>query len=186
MGNTFDEATTHAGQRFSIIPYITPRLSPTGTPKIISTSVSPRDHSVVQSPQRSSASTSLRKPSYDGRTSLSSWYPSSQQSSGANSAPHGHSLPVWTPRIDGKEFLGRVRSHLSHEQFSAILAMSTSGHHLHGNIYILSRELMKYVVQQVVCPHLVQGDECSADLKFCQHVICVCVCVCATASGSEN
>ncbi|KAK8986562.1 hypothetical protein V6N11_010118 [Hibiscus sabdariffa] len=92
----------------------------------------PRDHSAVQTPQRSSASTSPRKPSYDGRTSLSSWYPSSQPSSGANSPPHGHSLP--------------------------------------GNIYILSRELMKYVA----CPHLVQGDECSVDLKFCRHVMCVC------------
>ncbi|KAK8647718.1 hypothetical protein V6N13_121445 [Hibiscus sabdariffa] len=82
----------------------------------------PRDHSAVQTPQRSSASTSPRKPSYDGRTSLSSWYPSSQPSSGANSPPHGHSLPVRTPRIDGKEFFRRVRSHLSYEQFSAFLA----------------------------------------------------------------
>ncbi|KAK8498052.1 hypothetical protein V6N12_055266 [Hibiscus sabdariffa] len=109
MGNTFDEATRHAGQRYSITPYIMPRLRP-------------RDHSAVQTPQRSSASTSPRKPSYDGRTSLSSWYPSSQPSSGANSPPHGHSLPVRTPRIDGKEFFRRVRSHLSYEQFSAFLA----------------------------------------------------------------
>ncbi|KAK8643646.1 hypothetical protein V6N13_012929 [Hibiscus sabdariffa] len=121
MGNTFDEATRHAGQRLSITPYITPRLSPTGTPKIIST-VSPRNRSAVQSLQRSSASMSPRKPSYDGRTSLSSWYPLSQQSSRANSPPRGHSLPVRTPRIDGKEFFRRVRSRLSYEQFSAFLA----------------------------------------------------------------
>ncbi|XP_038990547.1 uncharacterized protein At4g15545-like [Hibiscus syriacus] len=120
MGNTFDEATRHAGQRFSITPYITPRLSPTGTPKIISTSISPKDHSAALSPQRSSATTSPTKTSYDGRTSLSSWYSSSQQSSRANSPPRGHSLPVRT-RIDGKQFFRQARSRLSYEQFSAFL-----------------------------------------------------------------
>ncbi|KAG8638214.1 hypothetical protein MANES_14G011805v8 [Manihot esculenta] len=39
-GNTSVDASRHPGQRFSITPYISPRLTPTGTPKIISTSVS--------------------------------------------------------------------------------------------------------------------------------------------------
>ncbi|XP_021288721.1 uncharacterized protein At4g15545-like isoform X2 [Herrania umbratica] len=122
MGNTIDEATRHAGQRFSITPYITPRLTPTGTPKIISTSGSPRGYSAAGSPQRTSGATSPTKLQYDGRTSLSSWYPSSQQSSAANSPPRGRSLPGRTPRIDGKEFFRQARSRLSYEQFSAFLA----------------------------------------------------------------
>ncbi|XWS10712.1 hypothetical protein CRYUN_Cryun38cG0021200 [Craigia yunnanensis] len=122
MGSTIDEASRHAGQRFSITPYITPRLTPTGTPKIISTSGSPRGYSAAVSPQRTSGTTSPTKPQYDGRTSHSSWYPSSQQSSAANSPPRGRSLPARTPRIDGKEFFRQARSRLSYEQFSAFLA----------------------------------------------------------------
>ncbi|XVF79505.1 hypothetical protein PTKIN_Ptkin14bG0228400 [Pterospermum kingtungense] len=121
-GSTIDEATRHAGQRFSITPYITPRLTPTGTPKIISTSVSPRSYSTAGSPQRTSGATSPTKHQYDGRTTLSSWYPSSQQSSAANSPPRGRSLPARTPRIDGKEFFRQARTRLSYEQFSAFLA----------------------------------------------------------------
>ncbi|KAH7528147.1 hypothetical protein FEM48_Zijuj05G0041000 [Ziziphus jujuba var. spinosa] len=122
MGNSIDEASRNAGHRFSITPYITPRLTPTGTPKIISASVSPRGYSVVGSPQQVSGTNSPTKVSYDGRTSLSSWYPSSQQSSAANSPPRGRSLPGRTPRIDGKEFFRQARSRLSYEQFSAFLA----------------------------------------------------------------
>ncbi|KAK6230955.1 hypothetical protein QUC31_002473 [Theobroma cacao] len=121
-GSTIDEATRHAGQRFSITPYITPRLTPTGTPKIISTTGSPRGYSAAGSPQRTSGATSPTKLQSDGRTSLSSWYPSSQQSSAANSPPRGRSLPGRTPRIDGKEFFRQARSRLSYEQFSAFLA----------------------------------------------------------------
>ncbi|OMO49805.1 hypothetical protein CCACVL1_08450 [Corchorus capsularis] len=122
MGSTIDEASRHSGQRFSITPYITPRLTPTGTPKIISTSGSPRGYSAAGSPQRTSAATSPTRSQYDGRSSLSSWYPSSQQSSAANSPPRGRSLPGRTPRIDGKEFFRQARSRLSYEQFSAFLA----------------------------------------------------------------
>ncbi|GMY33364.1 hypothetical protein FCV25MIE_28606 [Fagus crenata] len=122
VGNKTDEASRRVGQRFSITPYITPRLTPTGTPKIISTSGSPRGYSAVGSPQKTSGTTSPTKPPYEGRTILSSWYPSSQQSSAANSPPRGRPQPGRTPRIDGKEFFRQARSRLSYEQFSAFLA----------------------------------------------------------------
>ncbi|XP_030966308.1 uncharacterized protein At4g15545-like [Quercus lobata] len=122
LANKTDEASWRSGQRFSITPYITPRLTPTGTPKIISTSGSPRGYSSVGSPQKTSGATSPTKPPYEGRAILSSWYPSSQQSSAANSPPRGRSQPGRTPRIDGKEFFRQARSRLSYEQFSAFLA----------------------------------------------------------------
>ncbi|XP_047939480.1 uncharacterized protein At4g15545-like [Salvia hispanica] len=119
--STTDEVSTQAGQKFSVTPYITPRFTPTGTPKVISSSVSPRRYSAATSPQRTSGTTS---PSayYDGKGSYSSWYPSSQQSSAANSPPRGRPLPGRTPRVDGKEFFRQARSQLSLEQFSAFLA----------------------------------------------------------------
>lgn len=83
----------HPGQKFSMTPYITPRLTPTGTPKVISTAGSPRGYSAAGSPNKTSGATSPTKLPYDGRSSLSSWYPSSQQSSAANSPPRGRSLP---------------------------------------------------------------------------------------------
>ncbi|KAG6687276.1 hypothetical protein I3843_11G063500 [Carya illinoinensis] len=122
MGHQSDEASRHARQRFSITPYITPQLTPTGTPKIISTSVSPTSYSAVGSPRKNSGSTSPTRLPYEGRSTLSSWYPSSQQSSAANSPPRGRQQPGRTPRIDGKEFFRQARSRLSYEQFSAFLA----------------------------------------------------------------
>lgn len=116
LGNT-DEGSRYSGLRFSITPHITPRLTPTGTPKVISTNGSPRGYSAVGSPQKNSGATSPKQP-----YALSSWYPSSQQSSAANSPPHGRALPGRTPRIDGKEFFRQARSRLSYEQFSAFLA----------------------------------------------------------------
>ncbi|XP_031382965.1 uncharacterized protein At4g15545-like isoform X2 [Punica granatum] len=109
----------HAVQKFSITPYITPRLTPTGTPKIISTAGSPRRYSSAGSPQRTSGAAS---PIKSGGNVMSSWYSSSQQSSAANSPPRGRSLPGRTPRIDGKEFFRQARTRLSYEQFSAFLA----------------------------------------------------------------
>ncbi|XP_065864968.1 uncharacterized protein At4g15545-like isoform X2 [Euphorbia lathyris] len=122
MGNPNDDASRYTGQRFSITPYITPRLTPTGTPKIISTSVSPRGFSTAASPQITSGATSPRKSQHEGRNAVSSWYRSSQQSSAANSPPRGRPMPGRTPRIDGKEFFRQARSRLSYEQFSAFLA----------------------------------------------------------------
>ncbi|KAJ6929637.1 hypothetical protein NC652_013504 [Populus alba x Populus x berolinensis] len=120
--NSIDEASRHAGQRFSITPYITPRRTPTRTPNIISTSVSPKGYSAAGSPQKTSGATSPTKPQYDKQASLSSWYPSSQQSSAANSPPRGRPIPGRPPRMDGKEFFRQARSRLSYEQFSAFLA----------------------------------------------------------------
>lgn len=81
-----------AGQRVPMTPsYITPRLTPTATPKVYSTNGSPRRYSSTESPQTTSGATSPTKLQYDGRASLSSWYPSSQQSSAASSPPRGHS-----------------------------------------------------------------------------------------------
>ncbi|KAG8502891.1 hypothetical protein CXB51_000606 [Gossypium anomalum] len=126
MASTIDEAdiyptaSRHAGQRFSRTPYIAPLLTPTGT-EIISTSGSPRGYSAAGSPPKTSGATSPTKPQYDGQTSVS-WYSSSQQLSAADSPPRRHSLPVRTPRIDGKEFFRQARSQLSYEQFSAFLA----------------------------------------------------------------
>ncbi|CAL1391256.1 unnamed protein product [Linum trigynum] len=121
--STADQAAKSAGQRFSITPYITPRLTPTATPEVTSTSVSPRSYSTAVSPRRASALTSPTKSQYEGQqTSFSPWYPSSQQSSAANSPPRGRSMPARTPRIDGKEFFRQARSRLSYEQFSAFLA----------------------------------------------------------------
>lgn len=118
IGNNIDEASLHAAQRYSITPYITPKLTPTGTPKIISQNGSPRGYSAAGTPQKTSGATTPTKTQY----ALSMWYPSSQQSSAANSPPRGRSLPGRTPRIDGKEFFRQARTRLSYEQFSAFLA----------------------------------------------------------------
>ena len=86
-------ASRLAVQRFSVTPYITPRFTPSGTPKITSTVGSPRGYSAVASPTKTSGATSPTKSVYDGRGGLSSWYPSSQQSSAANSPPRARPLP---------------------------------------------------------------------------------------------
>lgn len=122
LRDTANEALRHAGQRFSLTPYITPRLTPTGTPKIMSTGGSPRGYSAIGSPQKTSGQTSPTKSQYEGKAISSSWYPSSQQSSAANSPPRGRPPSGCTPRIDGKEFFRQARSRLSYEQFSAFLA----------------------------------------------------------------
>ncbi|XP_021912129.1 uncharacterized protein At4g15545 [Carica papaya] len=119
-GNPVDEVSRHTVRRFSMTPYISPRLTPSATPKIISTSVSPRVYSAAGSPKRISGTASPTKTQYEGQNAL--FYPSSQQSSAANSPPRGRPLPARTPRIDGKEFFRQARSRLSYEQFSAFLA----------------------------------------------------------------
>ncbi|CAI9760325.1 unnamed protein product [Fraxinus pennsylvanica] len=110
--NIADNVPKQVGHRF-----ITPSLAP----KAYSTSVSPRRYSTAGSPHKTSGATSPTTTQY-GRGSLSSWYPSSQQSSASNSPPRGRMLPARTPRIDGKEFFRQARSRLSLEQFSAFLA----------------------------------------------------------------
>ncbi|KAL3503737.1 hypothetical protein ACH5RR_038186 [Cinchona calisaya] len=117
-----EDASKQTGLRFSMTPYLSPRLSPTATPKIVSASVSPGRYSAAGSPQKSSGATSPSRTRYEVRGSMSSWYPSSQQSSAANSPPRGRPVPARTSRIDGKEFFRQARSRLSYEQFSAFLA----------------------------------------------------------------
>ncbi|XAR56900.1 hypothetical protein NMG60_11037538 [Bertholletia excelsa] len=121
-GYSTDDVSKQAGQRFSMTPYITPRLTPTGTPKLISTTGSPIRYSATGSPQETSQTSSPVKTQYEARLVLSSWYPSSQQSSATNSPPRRQPVPARTPRIDGKEFFRQARNRLSYEQFSAFLA----------------------------------------------------------------
>ncbi|KAL8171693.1 hypothetical protein V2J09_023497 [Rumex salicifolius] len=116
----YPENVKLVSQRSSSTPYhITPRLTPTGTPKNASTSASPKAYSAIGSPQMTSGATTP-KGQYEGNSGL--WYPSSQQSSTTNSPPRARSLPGRTPRIDGKEFFRQARNRLSYEQFSAFLA----------------------------------------------------------------
>ncbi|XP_077253387.1 uncharacterized protein At4g15545-like isoform X2 [Tasmannia lanceolata] len=121
MGDTVQHASRYTGQRFSMTPYITPRLTPTATPKVM-TDGPTRRFSTAVSPRKTSGASSPTKHNFGGRSVLSSWYPSSQQSSAASSPPHGLPMPARTPRIDGKEFFRQARCRLSYEQFSAFLA----------------------------------------------------------------
>lgn len=114
-GNIPDNASKLASQRFSVTPYISTRVTPTATPKTISTSVSPRRYSA-------SGTTSPTKIQYEGRSTMSSWYSSSQQSSAGNSPPRGPPIPGRASKVDGKEVFRQARSRLSYEQFSAFLA----------------------------------------------------------------
>ncbi|XP_075505609.1 uncharacterized protein At4g15545 isoform X2 [Primulina tabacum] len=118
--NTNYDVSKHGVQSLSMARYVSPRLTPSGTPNMISASVSPRKYSAAGSPQKTSGTNSPML-QYDGRGSLSAWFPSSQQSSAANSPPRGRPLSARTPRIDGKEFFRQARSRLSLEQFSAFL-----------------------------------------------------------------
>ncbi|KAK8942497.1 hypothetical protein KSP39_PZI009149 [Platanthera zijinensis] len=101
---------------------ITPRFTPRTTPKITSTSNSPKGLSTRASPKMISGATSPAKSHVEGYPSMSPWYPSSKQSSAANSPPRGRSLPGRAARVDGKEFFRQARSRLSYEQFAAFLA----------------------------------------------------------------
>lgn len=120
-GITINDASRQVEQRYPMTPYMTPRLTPSGTPKAESTGGSPIRYSTGGSSQKTSGFTSPTRSQYEGQGSPSSWYPSSQQSSAANSPPTGRSRKAHG-RIDGKEFFRQARSRLSYEQFSAFLA----------------------------------------------------------------
>ncbi|XP_062211994.1 uncharacterized protein At4g15545-like isoform X2 [Phragmites australis] len=111
-GNTNREAARPPVQKYALSSHITPRLTPEATPKILSTSASPRRMSTTATPRSR----------IEGHMSMTPWYPSSKQSSAANSPPRGRPIPGRTPRIDGKEFFRQARSRLSYEQFGAFLA----------------------------------------------------------------
>ncbi|XP_043688737.1 uncharacterized protein At4g15545-like isoform X2 [Telopea speciosissima] len=120
--NLNNDAIRYARNKYSLTPYITPRLTPTRTPTVISSGCSPKGYSATGSPTMTSGITSPTKSHLERRSTFSSWYPSSQQSSAASSPPSGRPLPARTPRIDGKEFFRLARTRLSYEQFKAFLA----------------------------------------------------------------
>ncbi|KAF5817930.1 hypothetical protein HanXRQr2_Chr02g0058791 [Helianthus annuus] len=94
-GNIHDDASKLAGQRFSVTPYISTRVTPTATPKTASASVCPRRYSA-------SGTTSPTKIQYESHITMSSWYPSSQQSSAGNSPPRGPPIPEGSQFTMGK------------------------------------------------------------------------------------
>ncbi|CAA6658043.1 unnamed protein product [Spirodela intermedia] len=108
-------------QKYTMVPYISPRLTPNATPKAASTVSSPKRFSAAVSPKMASGATSPTK-RMEGQVPYSPWYPSSQLSSATSSPPRGRPLSGRPPRIDGKEFFRQTRSRLSYEQFGAFLA----------------------------------------------------------------
>ncbi|KAG8061985.1 hypothetical protein GUJ93_ZPchr0003g17254 [Zizania palustris] len=119
---TVQEVIKSPIQKYVLSSHITPRLTPQATPKILSTSASPRRMSTTATPKLISGTTSPSKSRIEGYMSMTPWYPSSRQSSAANSPPRGRPNPGRPPRIDGKEFFRLARSRLSYEQFGAFLA----------------------------------------------------------------
>ncbi|PKA52250.1 Uncharacterized protein AXF42_Ash010146 [Apostasia shenzhenica] len=121
-----DGETKATNSKFLITPCNNRHLTPNATPGILSTGGSPRTFSTANSsPKFSSSATSPTTSRLEEQGSLSSWYPSSNQSSASSSPPHGHqtlTVSVRAPRIDGKEFFRQARTRLSYEQFRAFLA----------------------------------------------------------------
>lgn len=80
--------------QFSITPYISPKLTPSTTPKGSSTNGTHIGFSTIRSsPIFLSGATSPTTSQYDEHGSVSPLYASSQQSSTASSPPHRQSLP---------------------------------------------------------------------------------------------
>lgn len=85
----------------------TPRLTPPGSPPILSASGTPKTTSRPISPRRHSVSFATTRGMFDDtRSSISISEPGSQTA---------------RTRVDGKEFFRQVRSRLSYEQFGAFL-----------------------------------------------------------------
>ncbi|CAL9095053.1 unnamed protein product [Musa acuminata var. zebrina] len=123
-GDSTQDGSKHVMHQFSITPYITPRPTPSSTPKFFLADDSPKGFSTTESsPRVVSEATSPSKPQLEGRGSMSHWYASSQQSSASCSPPHRQSMPGYTPRIIGKEIFRQARSRLSYEQFAAFLTI---------------------------------------------------------------
>ncbi|XP_050240269.1 uncharacterized protein At4g15545 isoform X2 [Quercus robur] len=97
----------------------TPRLTPPGSPPILSASVSPTVTSKPVSPRRHSMSFSSSRGLFDDRSSMFSSMHSSHHSSVSSSDTGSQ---TGRTRVDGKEFFRQVRSRLSYEQFGAFLA----------------------------------------------------------------
>ncbi|KMS95025.1 hypothetical protein BVRB_013170 [Beta vulgaris subsp. vulgaris] len=118
-GNSFLEDREADSSRPRISPGLllasqtsTPRLTPPGSPPIVSASVSPSRTSKPASPRRHSVSFSTTRGMLDS-------LPSSTHSSFSASDSGSQSGRT---RVDGKEFFRQVRSRLSYEQFGAFLA----------------------------------------------------------------
>lgn len=101
-GDLCGAATRLTGQKFSITPHITPRLTPAATPKITSTYGSPRGYG--GSPKLTSGASSPTKPRFDGHVAMSPWFPSSKQTSAANSPPRGRLVPGFIPLSNNLHF----------------------------------------------------------------------------------
>jgi hypothetical protein len=80
-------------QKYALSSHITPWLTPKATPKIMSTSASPRQISTTATPKLMSGATSPTKSRIEAHMSMTPWYPSSKQSSAASSPPRGGSNP---------------------------------------------------------------------------------------------
>ncbi|KAK4372507.1 hypothetical protein RND71_007891 [Anisodus tanguticus] len=93
----------------------TPRLTPPGSPPILSASVSPSRSPRPLSPRRHSISFSTTRGMYDDRSSVFS----SQHGSMSGLETGSQTARA---RVDGKEFFRQVRSRLSYEQFGGFLA----------------------------------------------------------------
>ncbi|KAM7258800.1 hypothetical protein ACFE04_014541 [Oxalis oulophora] len=111
------EATSRPGRAQGLPLFsqtTTPRLTPPGSPPILSASVSPTRTSKPASPRRHSISFATSRGMFDDRSSLySSQHSSVSSESGSQTG---------RTRVDGKEFFRQVRSRLSYEQFGAFLA----------------------------------------------------------------
>ncbi|EFJ15269.1 hypothetical protein SELMODRAFT_234336 [Selaginella moellendorffii] len=102
-----DEDGAQRNRTLSLTPTLTPKLSPIGSPKDLSASVTPLQLSAPGSPRRLSAI----EPRF-----------ASLPASHTITAPSSPPIPGRTPKVDGKEFFRQARNRLSYEQFSAFLA----------------------------------------------------------------
>jgi hypothetical protein len=93
LGNLFDTVAKPPVQKYAYSSHITPRLTPEATPKIMSTSASPRRMSTSATPKLMSGATSPTRSRTEVHMSMTPWYPSSKQSSAANSPPRGRPNP---------------------------------------------------------------------------------------------
>ncbi|KAL1372589.1 uncharacterized protein At4g15545 [Arachis hypogaea] len=97
----------------------TPRITPPGSPPILSASMSPRTSQPV-SPRRHSISVLNSRGMYDDRSSVYSSTSSVHNS--VSSSDVGAGSQFGRTRVDGKDFFRQARNRLSYEQFGAFLA----------------------------------------------------------------
>lgn len=91
MMDKFTIGSRNVSQKYTMVPYVSPRLTPNATPKAVSTVSSPKGFSAAVSPKMASGATSPTKRT-EGQVPYSPWYPSSQLSSATSSPPRGRPL----------------------------------------------------------------------------------------------